>query len=404
MNARFSLGRPERSADKIMDSIMSSPVPRHVRRTISHCLSDRGSEKRNNGTADTRWSLLDLVRRSRSRLGVRDRDIAVLRGLLSLVPSSAAPSELVVFASNRVLIERCDGIDERTLRRRLEHLIARGLITRRSSPNGKRYQVRDDYADVRLTYGIDLSPLFAIRDHLTALAEQCLRDEMRCKALRSVIRDILYHHAANIQPELTEQAYRSLRRSLSNDQLEEIVAYLHAELPPAKLQDASITTVLSASDSQNDRHIQRSNKENYESEDAEEATSAEPFVKGSTGQQSGPGNDITVRECMVMAKNAAAFTSEPPRDWNDVVRLSAVLAPAIGLEDSDVDIARRAMGPLGCALAILGMVESYEKIRNPRAYLRALTIRACGEGLNFVRMFRSLTSVRVAGLQVSYAS
>lgn len=383
---------------------MSSPVPRHARRTTSQRHSDRGCEKPNYGTADARWSLLDLVRRSRNRLGLRDRDITVLRGLLSLVPPSADPSALVVFASNRVLIERCDGIDERTLRRRLEHLKARGLIARRSSPNGKRYQVRDDCTDVRLTYGIDLSPLFAIRDHLEALAEQCLRDEIRCKALRSVIRDILYHHAANMQPELTERACRSLRRSLSSDQLEEIIDHLHAELPPAKLQDASVTTVLSASDSQNDRHIQKSYKENYESEDAEEEKGAEPLTADVTSQPGGEGNDITVRECMAMARNAATFTSEPARDWDDVVKLSAALAPALGLENSDVDVARRTMGPLGCALAILGLVESFDKIRNPRAYLRALTTRARENGLDFVRMFRSLTNSRVSGVSVRYAN
>lgn len=370
---------------------MSSPVPRHDRRTVSHRHSQRGDAKQSQGPTDARWSLLDLARRCRSRLGLRDRDIAVLRGLLSLVPPSAAPNELVVFASNRVLIERCDGIDERTLRRRLEHLKARGMIARRSSPNGKRYQVRDDCADVRLTYGIDLSPLFAIRNHLTALAEQCLREEVRRKALRSVIRDILYHHAADLPPELTEPAYRSLRRSLSCDQLESIVDNLRAEVADNAQQDASITEVLSASDSQNDRHIHRSNKEDYESEQVEKAEVHQALTSSATGQQSEEESDITVAECLALAKNAASFTHVPARDWHDVVRLSTTLAPAIGLKNSDVDAAHRTMGAFGAALAILGLVESFDKIRNPRAYLRTLTTRACEGGLDFVRMFRSLT-------------
>lgn len=382
---------------------MSSPVPRYVRRTGSSCSSERRRESSDSGTTDARWSLLDLVRRSRNPLGIRDRDVTVLRGLLSLLPPSTDPGSLVVFASNRVLIERCDGIDERTLRRRLGHLAGCGLLARTSSPNGKRYQVRDECADVKLTYGIDLSPLFALRDHLAALAEQCAREEVRRKALRSVIRDILYHHSPDILPELTERAYRSLRRCLSSEQLEEIVDLLRATLPPKKQQDASVATVLSASDSQNDRHIQRSNKKDYELEAVEAPSDADHRTPDVPSQRSENSNDISVHDCMAMAKSAAAFTVEPLRSWDDVIRLSSTLAPALGLQRVDVDVARRTMGPLGSALAILGLLESFDKIRSPRAYLRALCIRTREESLDFVRMFRSLTKARVSGVSVGCA-
>jgi replication initiation protein RepC len=383
-----------------MEHIMSSPVPRHVRRANTQHQKHPFAEAPKRAD-DARWSLLDLVRRSRKHLGLRDRDIAVLRGLLSFVPPSAAPDTLVVFASNRLLIERCDGIDERTLRRRLEHLKTCGLITRRSSPNGKRYQVRDDSAYVRLTYGIDLSPLFAIRNHLSTLAEQCLRNEIRTKALRSVIRDILYHHAACIQPELAEHASRSTRRSLSCDQLEEIVKQLQAELPTTTTQYTAVTAVLTVSDSQNDRHIQSSEKENYESESACEKKQTVNLPATASTCESGDSNDITVAECMALAKNAAAFAMKPAQNWNDVIRLSDALGPALGLANSDIEKARRAMGSLGSALAILGLVEAFEKIRRPRAYLHALTKRASEDGFNFVRMFRSLTKCRATGPSVS---
>jgi replication initiation protein RepC len=218
-----------------------------------------------------------------------------------------------------------------------------------------------------------------------------------------MIRDILFHRAANMQTELTEHAYRSLRRSMSADQLQKVFDQLSAELPPAMLQETSATTVLSASDSQNDRHIQRSNKEAYESEAADEENDISLSTAHARGQPNVDGNDITVSECMEMAKNSAALASEPARDWADIVKLSTVLAPALGLERSDVDLARQTMGPLGCALAILGLVEAFEKIRNPRAYLRALTTRAREEGLDFVRMFRSLASSGASRASVSYA-
>lgn len=376
-----------------MEHVMSSPVLRHVRRTNTSFSNDRSTVPLVK-TEDARWSLLDLVRRCRKPLGLRDRDLAVLRGLLSFVPQSANASSLVVFASNRALIERCDGIDERTLRRRLTHLETNRLLARKSSPNGKRYRVMDECAEAKLTYGIDLSPLFAIRDHLTALAEECAREEVRCKALRSVIRDILYHRAADIQPALHHLASRSLRRSLSSDQLASLIQDLREELPQIDAETSPATDAMTGSDRQNDRHIQKSKKENYESESAAEKTkpanqSTDPVIPDVT-----KGSNITVSECMAFAKNAASFAQATPKDWDDVIRLSDTLAPAIGLARADTEKSRKVMGPLGSALAILGIVEAFGRIRQPRAYLQALTKRAANEGIDFVVMFRSLTHCR----------
>lgn len=372
---------------------MSSPVQRHVWRTNSSYLNDSTTVTPAK-TEDARWSLLDLVRRCRKPLGLRDRDVAVLRGLLSFVPPSADPNSLVVFASNRALIERCDGIDERTLRRRLTHLTATGLLARKSSPNGKRYRVQDERAEAKLTYGIDLAPLFAIRDHLITLAEECFREEIRCKALRSVIRDILYHRAADIQPALHDLACRSLRRSLSSDQLAGLVQELQENLPPTGAEASTVADAVTVSDRQNDRHIQKSKKENYEFESAAENVSTTNRSSDAASTDVGRSNDITVSECMALAKNAASFASETAKDWGDVVRLSDTLAPAVGLARTDVETARKAMGALGSALAILGIIEAFDKIRQPRAYLQALANRAASESMDFVRMFRSLTTCR----------
>jgi replication initiation protein RepC len=370
-------------------------VQRHVRRNNSSYHDDRRTVAPAK-KEDARWSLLDLVRRCRKPLGLRDRDVAVLRGLLSFVPQSADPSRFVVFASNSALIERCDGIDERTLRRRLAHLKANGLLARKSSPNGKRYRVMDECAEARLTYGIDLSPLFAIRDHLIALADECSRDEIRCKALRSVIRDILYNQAADIQPAVRDLAYRSLRRSLSSDQLADLIQKLQDELPQAGAEPSSVTESVTGSDGQNDRHIQKSKKENYESECAAENGSSGVCTNDQATNDEERDSDITVSECMALAKNAASFASSGAKDWSDVVRLSDTLAPAVGLARSDVENARDAMGALGSALAILGIVEAFDRIRRPRAYLQALTKRAAKEGIDVVRMFRSLTNCRTS--------
>lgn len=352
-----------------MQQILSTPVLRHVRRPLAHTPMTTPA-------SDLRWHLLDLVRRCRSRLALRDRDIAVLRGLLSLLPASA--SQRMVFASNRVLIDRCDGIDERTLRRRLAHLESKGLLARRHSPNGKRYRVRDAENVTQLAYGLDLEPLFAIQSHLEALAEDCAREGQRIAVLKARLRDALYHAGPATPPDLAEECRLSLRRTLTSERLQALLQRLleTAEVAALPSPTRPETPILTASDGQNDRHIQSSDKESLNKKQAEKA--AEDH------------DDLTVAECMDLAPSARAMATEKPRSWHEVIQLSALLGPAIGLDRPILQEAEARLGPHGSALAIIGLVEAFDRIRNPGAYLRALLNTARDRGLNLCRMFRSL--------------
>lgn len=373
-----------------MEQNTSTPMLRHARRTN---MSSLKTPARPSATdKDKRWHILDVVKACRHRLKLRDRDITVLRGLLSLLPPQARLDQMVVFASNRVLIDRCDGIDERTLRRRIAHLQDCGMLERRTSPNGKRYQVRNAHHDAQLTYGIDLAPLFHIQNHLEALAEECRHEAARIKVLRSMIRDVLFntrqHEGAGIQ----DEAQRALRRVLDSEQLQLILSRLEgaAAAMPSHMTNAlsQSTPCLSASDGQNDRHIQRSYKDNLESERAESKVARYP-VQLETCRRLDRA-DITVDECMELARTAQAMTPRQPQCWEDLIDLSARLAPAIGLHRAVVHEAERHLGRHGCALAVLGLVEAFGRIRNPEAYLTALVRRHLQQGLNLVRMFRSL--------------
>lgn len=364
-----------------MEQIFASPVRLHAWRPESVCPNPET-------TKDLRWHLLDLVRQCRSCLHLRDRDITVLRGLLSLVPAPVTPDNLIVFASNRVLIERCDGIDERTLRRRIQQLQTAGLVARKQSPNGKRYQIRSTEAEMRLVYGIDLSPLFALLHHLEALAERVKQDDLRCASLRALIRDRLYHHADALDPELQAEARLSLRRALSAEALQSILDALIRACHDIAASDTHKTPVLTASDSQNDRHIQTSDKENFDSEGPayrEDRAAPEP-------ESLAMKTDISVGECIALARSAVEMAPEVPRTWDDLINLSLILAPAIGLTKHAVETARGHLGTHGAALAILGLVEAFGRIRNPQAYLLSLSNRARQAGLDLVRMFRSLAS------------
>ena len=367
--------------DHIMQQILSTPVLRHVRRAAApmpHTPADASPR-------DLRWHLLDLVRTCRHRLALRDRDIAVLRGLFSLMPAAAEAHQRIVFASNRVLIDRCDGIDERTLRRRLLHLQDKGLLTRNLSPNGKRYQIRDESDAARLTYGLDLSPLFLIQSHLEALAEDCRRETQRIAVLRALLRDALYHAPSSTPQALRDEARLALRRTLASPRIEEILHHLRSSFasnPVAAAQE------LTASDSQNDRHIQSSNTDSADSEGLEAAKS--PVAITTPAKPGTEDQDLTVTECLELAPAALAMAAEVPRTWRDIIKLAYMLAPAIGLRRASVDLAEARLGQHGCALAVLGLVEAFGRIRNPEAYLRALANAAQDKALNLVRMFRSL--------------
>lgn len=373
-----------------MEQITSTPMLRHARRT--NLSSQKPQAPTLAADKDKRWYILDLAKTCRQRLKLRDRDIAVLRGLLSLLPSQARPDQMVVFASNRVLIDRCDGIDERTLRRRVAHLQDCGMLTRRTSPNGKRYQIRNEHHDALLTYGIDLAPLFHIQSHLEALAEDCRHEALRTKVLRSLIRDALFKTPPHQITDVQKEAQRALRRVLDSNQLQQILSQLEEAAPvmiPQFTDNATLqTTHLSVSDGQNDRHIQSSYKDDLESEGVESETLSNPTHEKKYADVDR--TDITVDECMDLARTAREMALKQPRCWEDLIDLSTSLAPAIGLQGAVIHEAEKHLGKHGCALAVLGLVEAFGRVRNPEAYLTALVQRRLKQGLDLVRMFRSL--------------
>jgi len=383
-----------------MEHFATTPMHQHVRRQPFS--SSKPKVEGGSGTKEQRWHLLDLARICRQRLKLRDRDIAVLRGLLSLLPKLARPDQLVVFASNRVLIERCDGIDERTLRRRLAHLQSCGLVSRRTSPNGKRYQVRDDEDGARLTYGLDLSPLFQIQPHIEALAEACSRETLRVKTLQAMIRDALFKRSTYDLGEIQQEAQRALRRVLDSKQLQKILSQIEATTPLEAEQTATpcdhISEDLTASHGQNDRHIHSSNKERVESEGAESKLVCKTFTSQESEMRYPQRTDITVTECLDLARTAKAMAPTMPQCWDDLIALSAQLAPAIGLKRPLVHEAEKYLGRHGCALAVLGLVEAFDRVRNPEAYLSALIKSAIKESLDVVRMFRSLARPKKGAL------
>ena len=340
---------------------------------------------------DPRWTALNAAQAAMGALGLRDRDIAVLRGLLTFIQPDRWLEKLMVHASNTTLQARCDGIDERTLRRRLTRLCDVGLIVRHQSPNRKRYVVRDEFGHQVLSYGFDLSPLRENLGRLQSIAEEQRTNALRIKMLKAVLRDRLFKLLVSGFRQETDatnvlQLQKLLRQKVSISTLEVAIQTVDNMASDTLVcpVDQSKTPKLSDSDSQIDRDIQRSNKE-YIEESCDDSKLKE-------NRQASLQNDIALEDCIDAAKSAMDFSTHRPRTWADLAHLADQLAPAIGVPHKQMQRTKEALGERGASLAILGLVEAFGRIREPSRYLNTLINKAGTVGLDLVRMFRSLTA------------
>ncbi len=322
-------------------------------------------------------------------LGLKARDISVLRGLLTFIPADRWADPLMVFASNAALQARCDGIDERTLRRRLTRLCDAGLIVRKQSPNRKRYVVRDETGTPVLSYGFDLGPLRDNLARLQAIAAETQAELARIKVLKAVLRDRLYRLSmTNFQPETAEVDLAAIQRMLRKkgdvSALETAITAVDNILNTVENlgENNCAAMILTDSGGQNDRDIQSSNKEYVK-----DSAPAQKHIEASTKTE-----ELTLTECIDAAKSAMEFCQDLPQSWAEVTTLAHQLAPAIGVAPQQFDRTKAALGDRGAALAILGLVEAFARIREPSRYLNTLVTKASAVGLDVARMFRSLTA------------
>lgn len=320
---------------------------------------------------DPRWQALSLVQAARDSLQLRDRDIAVLRGLLSLITAQAwnAGQMIMVYASNRVLSERCDGIEERTLLRRLTRLADCGLIRRAISPNRKRYLLRDGDGQVVQGYGFDLAPLRAALVRLAELAEAAQREQQDIKLLRKILRDRLWHLA---QAGIDTPAYLPMLRNRTTvEKLRAAIADCENLLPePLEgIEDIPSASVkMSDSDSDSVRDIQSSDKEN---------------LRKNTDQ-------LQLQDCLERAEQATSYAPSPIRSWSDLQRLTDVLGPAMSIDHRLLNDAKAALGTKECSLAVIGILEAGSRIQRPAAYLARLIKEGTAGKLQIARMYQSL--------------
>ncbi|WP_084657557.1 helix-turn-helix domain-containing protein [Natronohydrobacter thiooxidans] len=186
----------------------------------------------------SRGQILPILRVVRRQLGLSTGDLLVLNALLSHLPCRDPKTGtdrpitpdmlLVIFAGNRALCDRANGMDERVLRRHISRLTEAGLVVRRSSASGKRFPLKRKGAIVD-AFGIDLTPLFKRMAELREMAERETEIQDEIKNLRARAMAIRARRATGaVEPEERERLAdlgRVLRRTgLTLQDLRQIIA------------------------------------------------------------------------------------------------------------------------------------------------------------------------------------
>ena len=334
-----------------------------------------------------KWDLFRELCTAKTKLGLKDRDLAVMNALLTFHKSDdlTQDQQLIVFPSNATLASRANGMAESTLRRHLAKLISAGLIVRNDSPNGKRYALKSRGGQIAQAYGFDLRPLLNMASTIIQLAEQQRQEDADQRLLRNQIivlkRDadkmIEYGKETGLEiptddptPRLIELT-KILRRKIdipTLNQLKQTLITLVKDLKVWLGIKPVETTKMTASDSQNERHQSNSDNNNFESEDTNV-----PFP-------------MVLQAC----PDIADFADRPLRSWHDLVSSLHSIKSMMGITAETWDHAMKIMGAKNTAIVTAGILQRMGEIRSPGGYLRKLTQKADDQAFSPMPMMLAL--------------
>lgn len=291
------------------------------------------------------------------------------------------------------------------MRRHLAKLVSTGFLTRRDSPNGKRY-LRTRGAQ-RIAFGFDLSPLVTRYVEICEAAEAARATEETIRALRESVslmrRDLasLADLGTELQPQaglwdaLSDQAIltaRTLRRKLSINDLKALEMALVAALEQAKttLSEVSESTKMSTSDGQNEQHQYSSKIDKSESgatSDFQPTVSSDvlnthrPNDMQREGQGArtvlrSPRPAISIDRVLDLCSEMEDFSNHPIRCWNELLHAAENVRPMMGLSEDVWQHAKSAMGEENAAIVLTVMLRDFHAYSSPGGYLRTLAQKA----------------------------
>jgi replication initiation protein RepC len=344
------------------------------------------------GKVVDKWQLYRDLCEGKSLIGIGDRSLAILAALLSFYPDNELSEEngLVVFPSNKQLSLRAHGMADTTLRRHLAALLDCGLITRRDSPNGKRYARKGRGGGLEEAFGFSLAPLLVRADEITQAAERVRATNRALKLMRERItlhrRDISKLIEAAVEEDVPGDwggLWRRFRavvdaipRRASAEDLEPIVGELASirEEVDTQLETHMNTENPVGNESQSGWQQSDSNTNNlFEFELAPEKSraTAEP-ERGTQEPPKGYPLGFVLKACPEITDYAVDGIS----NWRDLMATAAQVRGYLGVSPSAYEDACHVMGPETAAIVVSCILQRAQHIHSAGGYLRALTEKA----------------------------
>lgn len=321
------------------------------------------------------WSAHRCVSTAKKLYGLGSGAISTLRALISFLREGGAS---IVFASNVTICNRAENQSERNLRRHIAQLAKAGLIRRRDSPNGKRYMIQHPDGPVE-AFGLDLSPLLSRQEELKEAAAAVNRELHLIKFLRRRMSSLLYHAGLLGHFHLVEEYQSARRRKLASSDLQAICDKLQAVLDqgsvleqqeaPAKPQE-----ILTGNDGQSVRH--KINTE-YKVKDIDCAAQAESGT---------PTEADLLRRIQAACPEALSYAARNPSNMWEVEEHALTLGTWCGISRELLTTAVARAGRKKVAVAILGLFERKDRIRNLPAYFNSLILGRRAAGFDPIRL------------------
>jgi replication initiation protein RepC len=364
------------------------------RRPVSLALvhANTASRKIPEGTLVEKWQVYRWLCEGKTIVGVGDRALAVLSGLLSFYPDDQISEEngLMVFPSNAQLSLRSNGMADSTLRRNLAELVHCGLIIRRDSPNGKRFARKGKGGGVEEAFGFSLAPLVTRAAEFQRVAEQVREDFRALKLMRERItlhrRDIHKLVEAAIEEGAPgnwgaiwvrfRAIVDAIPRRAGLPELEGIVADLTALREEVDMMLESFMNSMnsSANESQNERQQSDSNTDStfvFEPALDKSRATIEPRPTTDGKPKSYP-IGLVLKACPEIADYAVDGIG----NWRDLMITAAQVRGYLGVSPSAYEEACHAMGQEAAAIVIACILQRAQHINSAGGYLRVLTEKA----------------------------
>ncbi|MER9856313.1 plasmid replication protein RepC [Mesorhizobium sp. M7A.F.Ca.US.010.02.1.1] len=360
--------------------------------TLALVQANAASREIPDGALVEKWQVYRWLCEGKAVVGVGDRALAVLSGLLSFYPDDQISEEngLMVFPSNAQLSLRTHGMPSSTLRRQLAELVSCGLIIRRDSPNGKRFARKGKGGAIEEAFGFSLAPLLTRAAEFQRAAEQVRADSQALRLMRERItlhrRDIHKLVEAAIEegvPGNWEAVWRRFRaivdaipRRAGLSELEAIVAELtrlHDEVD-MMLENFMNSMNPSANESQNERQQSDSNTDSifvFEPALEKSRAAVEPSQAAAEKPKSYP-IGLVLKACPEISDYAVQDIG----NWRDLMITAVQVRGYLGISPSAYEEACHVMGQETAAIVIACILQRAQHINSAGGYLRVLTEKA----------------------------